>query len=158
MNLRRRIRFGADVTPMADPDDSYATDPDLPPPPVSAPKRADVESDARMWAAFAHLAGLLSLVGVPGVIGSLVIWMWKRDTHRLVNEHGKEAVNFQISLLIYVAASALIVFLTCGLGALIVVPVGVLLSVLVVVLPIIATVQASEGRSYRYPLTIRLID
>jgi uncharacterized Tic20 family protein len=158
MNLRRRIRFGEEVTPTTSPDDSYATDPDIPPPPVAAPERANRESDARMWAAFAHLAGLLSLAGIPGVFGCLAIWLWKRDTHPLVNEHGKEAVNFQITVLIVGAASVALVVLTCGLGTLLVIPLAALMGVLVIVLPIIATVQASEGRHYRYPLTLRLID
>jgi uncharacterized Tic20 family protein len=156
-NPTQEIRFAGEVTPTTTPDDSYATDPDIPPPPVLAPERAQTESDARMWAAFAHLAGLLVLVGAP-VIGCLVIWLWKRDTSVLVDEHGKEAVNFQISVLLFSAASVVLVVLTCGIGGLLVVPLAALMSVLVIVLPIIATVQASEGRHYRYPLTLRLID
>ena len=111
-----------------------------------------------MWAAFAHLSGLVYLIGVPGIFGSLVIWLWKRDSHPLVNQHGKEAVNFQLSLLLYTVGAAIIGFVTCGLGLIVLIPLLLLMSVLVIVLPIIATVQASEGRPYRYPLTIRLID
>ena len=125
-----------------------------PPPPA----RTMEESDARMWAAFAHLAGLIYLLGVPGILGSLVIWLWRRGDHRLVDEHGKEAVNFQLTLLIYSVAGAALVFMTCGLGAIIVGPLLAVLAVFVIVLPIIATVRASEGRPYRYPLTIRLVD
>ena len=111
-----------------------------------------------MWAAFAHLAGLTYLISIPGILSCGVIWLWKRDSHPLVNEHGKEAVNFQISLLIYTVASFAVILATCGIGAFLLLPALMLLSVFVIVLPIIATVQASEGRSYRYPLTIRLID
>lgn len=131
------------------------TDP-LPPqhPPVPPPpERSGRESDARMWAAFAHLAGLASLIGIPGVLGSVVVWLWKRDTHPLVAEHGREAVNFQLSLLIYNVAIAVIAFLTCGLGALLV-PVVLVVAVL---LPVLATLKASEGLAYRYPFTMRLI-
>ncbi len=110
-----------------------------------------------MWAAFAHLAGLLSLTTIPGVFGCLAIWLWKRHEHPLIDEHGKEAVNFQISVLLYGAAAAILVFLTCGVGVLVVAPLAAVMAVLVIVLPIIATVQASEGRPYRYPLTLRLI-
>ena len=145
------------MSPSSTPDDSYATDPDIPPPPPE-PVRANAESDARMWAAFAHLAGLVTLAGIPGIFGCLIIWLWKRDTHPLIDDHGKEAVNFQLSLLILMAAGAALVLLTCGIGAIVFVPVAALFSVLVIVFPIIATVQASEGRRYRYPLTIRLID
>ena len=127
--------------------------PPVPPP----PRRTLEESSARMWAAFAHLAGLVYLAGVPGVLGSLVVWLWKRGEHPLVDEHGKEAVNFQITLLLYNVAIAVTAFLTCGLGVILLAPLLAVLAVLVIVLPIIATVQASEGRPYRYPLTIRLI-
>lgn len=127
-------------------------------PPVPPPQaRVLEESDARMWAAFAHLSGLVYLIGVPGIFGSLIVWLWKRGDHPLVNEHGKEAVNFQITLLIYNTAAVVIGFLTCGLGLIVLAPLLAILAVLIIVLPIIATVQASEGRPYRYPLTIRLV-
>ncbi len=132
--------------------------PPVPPPPPSPPLRAGDESDARMWAAFAHLGGLLTLIGVPGILGSLGIWLWKRGDSALIDEHGKEAVNFQITVLIYSAVAAVIAFVTCGLGMIVVAPLLLVLSVLIIVLPIIATIKASDGRPYRYPLTIRLID
>jgi uncharacterized Tic20 family protein len=138
-----------------------APNPPLPPgsPPVPPPPaRAMEESDARMWAAFTHLAGLVYLAGIPGILGSLVIWLWKRGDHRLINEHGKEAVNFQITLLIYNVAAFVIGACTLGLGLIVVAPLMAILAILIIVLPIIATIQASEGRPYRYPLTIRLID
>lgn len=140
------------MTDALPPPDSDA--PPVPPP----PRRTLTDSEARMWAAFGHLAGLVYLLGVPGVLGSLVIWLWKRGEHPLVDEHGKEAVNFQITLLLYNLAIVATAFLTCGLGVILLAPLLAVVAVLVVVLPIIATVQASEGRPYRYPLTIRLID
>lgn len=136
-----------------------ATPSDLSPPVPPPPARQQMEeSDARMWAAFSHLSGLVYLVGVPGIFGSLVIWLWKRGEHPMVDEHGKEALNFQITLLIYNTVALLIGFVTCGLGLIVLAPLLAILAVLIIVLPIIATVQASEGRRYRYPLTIRLVD
>jgi len=133
---------------------SHAPSPPVPPPPA----RTMEEADARMWAAFAHLAGLVYLLGVPGILGSLVVWLWKRGGHPLVNEHGREAVNFQLSLLIYNLLAGVSAFLTCGFSVLVLIPLFAVFAVLVVVLPIIGTIQASEGRPYRYPLTIRLLD
>ena len=137
--------------------------PPVPPPPQASPDEAPPartmeESDARMWAAFAHLAGLSYVVGVPGILGSLVVWLWKRGEHPFVDEHGREAVNFQITLLVYNVLAVVFVVITCTLGAIVVVPLMAVLGVLIVVLPIIATIQASDGRPYRYPLTIRLLD
>ena len=136
---------------------SPSTDsPPVPPPPARAMEEME-DSDACMWAAFAHLAGLVYLLGIPGILGSLIIWLWKRGDHPLVDEHGQEAVNFQITLLIYNTAAVLIGCGTLGLGLIVLALLLAILAVLVIVLPIIATVQASEGRPYRYPLTIRLI-
>lgn len=109
------------------------------------------DQDARNWAVGAHLAGLSSLVGIPGVIGVLVVWLIKKDDHPLVDQHGKEALNFQISLLIYAVISGVLVLLLVGLLLL-----GVVF-IFGLVMPIIAAVKTSNGEDYRYPLTLRLI-
>jgi uncharacterized Tic20 family protein len=94
-----------------------------------------------------HVLGI-----VASVFGPLVIWLIKKDQSRFVDEHGKEALNFQISILIYHAVSA---SLWCVFG------IGVVMSIAVwvfsIVAAILAAVQANQGNSYRYPLTIRLI-
>lgn len=109
------------------------------------------DDQARQWAVGAHLAGLSSLVGIPGVIGVLVVWLIKKDEHPLVDEHGKEALNFQISLFIYAAISAVLVLLLVGLLFLLFV------AIFGLIMPIIAAVKTSNGEDYRYPLTLRLI-
>lgn len=104
------------------------------------------------WAVGTHLAGLSSLVGVPGVIGVLVVWLIKKDEYALVDEHGKEALNFQISLLIYAIIGAVLLLVLVGFLVL-----GIVF-LLGLILPIVAAVKASNGETYRYPVTIRLID
>ena len=115
----------------------------------------EVSKDARMWAMFCHLGGLAGLLPIVPAIGSiiapLIIWQIKKDEFPFVNEQGKEAVNFQISMLIY----ALIA------GALICVGIGIFLLPVVgvfdLVFLLIAAVKANNGEHYRYPLTIRFI-
>jgi uncharacterized Tic20 family protein len=113
----------------------------------------ELTNDAKNWAMFCHLAGLfgfgLPLVG--HVVGPLIIWALKRDEHPFIDHQGKEAINFQISMVIYMA---LVTPTLCIVIGFVLLPV---LLVTDVVLIIIAAVAASRGEAYRYPLTIRLV-
>lgn len=124
------------------------------------PPTGAVAPDSRNWAMAAHLSAFAMFVGVPWFVGPLVIWLLKRDDP-FVEEHGKEAVNFSLSLLIYGVAlavgGAILGVLTLGL---MLIPIGLLAIVVAVgwlVLTIIAGVKASNGEYYRYPLTLRLV-
>ena len=125
-----------------------------PPGPVQGgPGSKEIDKDARMWAMFCHLASLAGLV-VPVVgciIGPLVIWQIKKEEFPFVDEQGKEAVNFQISLLIYGVVAALLCFACVGLVLLPAVAIFDLIFML------IAAVKANDGYHYRYPLIIRFI-
>jgi uncharacterized Tic20 family protein len=98
-----------------------------------------------------HLAGLAWLVGVPGIVGVLILWLVKRDEHEIVDRHGREAMNFQLSLLIYGAIGFVLVFVLVGFAVLAIV------ALLGLVFPIVAAVKTSDGHDYEYPLTIRLL-
>ncbi len=111
-----------------------------------------VKSDENMWAMFCHLGGLFGFVFPFGnIIAPFAIWLIHREKFPLVDDQGKEAVNFQISLSIYLIASALMVLIGIGLFLLI----GLLVFSLVVIIK--AALQARDGGKYRYPLTIRFI-
>jgi uncharacterized Tic20 family protein len=133
---------------------TYGRPPPSDPPPLvyAGPGAAEWDRSARLWATFAHLSGLLGL-GVPfgHLIGPLVIWLVKRDVMPFVDEQGKEAVNFQITVTIalFVAAATFCV----GIGV-VVLP---LVAVGSVVLVIVAAVKANGGEHYRYPVAIRFI-
>ena len=123
-----------------------------------------VKSQERTWEIFTHLSSLSMLVGVPfgNILGPLVIWLIKRDSSPSIDAHGKEALNFQISVMLYlIIATAVTVGLMLILVGFLLLP---LLLVAVIVVPIldiifvvIAAVKASNGELYRYPLTWRLI-
>jgi uncharacterized Tic20 family protein len=105
-------------------------------------------------AALCHLLGLADLTFSPflmGVVAPLVFWLCLRDTDPEVDFAGKEAVNFQINLLVWWAASFILMFCLIGF------PMMAVLIVVEIVLIIIATVQTLQGDRYRYPLIFRII-
>jgi uncharacterized Tic20 family protein len=106
-----------------------------------------------MWGMFCHLAALVGFIGVPlgSVLGPLVVWLIKREESPFVNEQGREAVNFQLSMLIYFVVAGLLCFILIGIPLII----GLVIFDLVMV--ILAGLRANNGETYRYPLTIRFI-
>ncbi len=129
----------------------------LPPPPspVAPPPPSDnglPSSEQRQWAMFAHLSALIGLI-VPfgNVLGPLVIWLVQKDKMAFVDDQGKEALNFQITVFGAALVSMLAMLILIGFLLIVVVGLGAL------VFTIIAAIKANEGVAYRYPLTIRLI-
>ncbi len=132
----------------------------LPPPPmIDEGSDEDLppgfpSNEERNWAVFAHLGGFaLYLLGfaLGHILVPLVIWLVKREQSPFIGRNALEALNFQISVTLY----------SIVVGALCLVLVGfVLIPVLMgfhIVFMIIASVKASQGESYRYPWTIRLL-
>jgi uncharacterized Tic20 family protein len=107
----------------------------------------DVPSDARGWSVAAHL---LPLVGVY-ILGALFIWLIKRDEDPFVEFNSREALNFQLSMLIYGLVSALLVIVLIGIVLILAV------GIFSFVMAIVAAVKAANGELYRYPLTMRMV-
>ena len=129
----------------------------VPPLPPGSPS-----ADERQWGMFAHLASLVGIVIPLGtILGPLVVWLVKKDTMPFVDDQGKEALNFNITLLIvgvvFGVIGAIFTAITLGLGAILVVPVALALGVAWLVFTIMAAMKVNDGVAYRYPLTIRLI-
>lgn len=124
--------------------------------------RTDLTDDEKTWAIFAHL-GLLGHLVLPvvSILIPLVIWMTKRASSSFVDDHGREALNFQITLLIYAIGLPLIAgvlgAITCGVGLILMIPAVVGPYVLGLVGMILAAVAANRGEFYRYPMTFRFI-
>ena len=119
-------------------------------PPLSA-------SEERTWAMVAHIGVLVAAWFAMGFLCPLIIWLVFRYRSDFVRRHAVESLNFQISLLIYTAIAVVLVLITFGLGVLIIVPLIVIGAVAAVVVIVLATIAASSGQEYRYPLTIRLV-
>ncbi|MGE9295195.1 MAG: DUF4870 domain-containing protein [Puniceicoccales bacterium] len=111
------------------------------------------DKDENMWAMFCHLAALAGLVGVPfgNVLGPLIIWLIKKNEMPAIDAHGKESINFQLSMTIYLIVAGILVFVFIGIFLVIA------LMIANVVLVILASIRANEGGFYRYPITIRFI-
>lgn len=113
----------------------------------------DTYSDQeRTWATFCHL-GAFSGYFFPfaHIIVPLVLWLIKKDEMPLVNDQGKESLNFQISMTLYYILSTILIIALIGVLLLIA------LSVFNLIVVIIASVKANKGEKYRYPLCIRFI-
>lgn len=121
----------------------------VPPPPFPPP--AHSVQDERLWAMFCHLGGLGMCAFPLNVILPLVVWLIKKDEYPLVNDQGKESLNFQLSILIYTLVSLILVLVVVGIVLLLAV------AVFDIVMIVIAAIKANEGVAYRYPLTIRFI-
>ena len=119
-----------------------------PPLPVSIPA-----SNTRTWTVLCHASALLGLFFhfLGHILGPLIVWLVKRGDAAEIDAHGKESLNFQLSMLIYDAIAAILCIVLIGI------PILIVLWVLNTVLVIVASIKASEGQLYRYPLTIRFI-
>jgi len=107
----------------------------------------------RTWNVLCHATALAGFF-VPWaghILGPLIVWLVKRNDSPEIDEHGKESLNFQISMLIYNVIAGVLCLVLIGFVIL------AILHILNLVLVIIASIQASEGKFYRYPLAIRLI-
>jgi uncharacterized Tic20 family protein len=111
------------------------------------PEGKEINKDARMWAMFCHLAGLGGLLPIVPVIGSilapLIIWQIKKDDYPFVDKQGKEAVNFQISMLLYAVIGSAVCLVTC-VGAPLVPIVCFAVGIVDLVFLLIAAVKANN--------------
>jgi uncharacterized Tic20 family protein len=118
------------------PDEDRLDERELPP---------ETTSDDRTMGMLCHLLGAFT-----GFLGPLIIWLIKKDQSRFVDDQGKEALNFQLTMLIGHLIGAATACFTFGLVSLAVVVVGLVFSIL-------GAVEANKGVRYRYPLNIRMI-
>ena len=106
----------------------------------------------RSWEVLCHLAALAGyLVVFGGVLGPLIVWLIKKAEYPTVNDHGREALNFHLSWLLYSVICVPLCFVLVGI------PIALLLFVSGIALTIIGGIKASNGELYRYPLTIRFL-
>jgi len=122
--------------------------------PPASPHNA--RDDSRHWALAAHLSALAFLIGFP-IVGPLVVYLVKKDD-AFVRRHAAEALNFNISVVIYAIvlgiATFVLIFVLVGLAL---IPVLILGFLAWLVLTCLAAAKAGQGEEYRYPLTIRFV-
>lgn len=108
--------------------------------------------EARQMAMFCHLAALAGFV-IPfgNVVGPLVLWLVKKDADPFIDDQGKEAVNFQITITL--ASIVCMMLMLVVIGFLLIIA----LAVIWLVFTVIAANQANQGQAYRYPYILRLV-
>lgn len=105
-----------------------------------------------MWAMLCHLGAFAGYIIPFGqIIVPLAIWLIKKEESPLIEDQGRESLNFQISMTIYLIISVILTLIIIGFVLLIAV------AIFDIVMVIIASVKANSGQRYRYPLTIRFI-
>ncbi|HUI62972.1 MAG TPA: DUF4870 domain-containing protein [Steroidobacteraceae bacterium] len=125
-------------------------------PDSSEPAAADPGAptqEERTWGMLAHLAafsGLLVPV-VGNVAGPLVVWLARRHRSRFIAEQGREALNFNISVVLGMIVCGILAYVLVGLLL------GLILFVYWLIATIVAGVKAAEGIHYRYPVALRFV-
>ncbi len=104
-------------------------------------------------AALLHLSALVGLLGngIGFVLAPLIFWFVKRDDDPFLDDQGKEAVNFQLTMTLAALVSVPLMIVLVGF-----VLIG-LVALAAVVFPVVAAMRARDGEPYRYPATIRFI-
>ena len=106
----------------------------------------ELSGDERNFAVLAHVLGILT-----SFLGALIVWLIKKDDSPFVDDQGKEAINFQITVFLAQAVAGMLTVIGVGCVLLPIIMVGNF------ILCILAAVAAGQGRWYRYPMTVRLI-
>src|SRR5205085_184247 len=107
--------------------------------PARKRRSGDPTNEDRQMAMFCHLGNLLGMIVVP-----LVIWLTQKDKSSFIDQHGKEAVNFGITMMI----GHFLGIFTCGILNMILLPVGITFGIM-------AGLAANRGEDYKYPICIR---
>ncbi len=130
----------------------------------------DAPSGERNYAMLTHLAGILSLAGggIPflGLIATAVLWRVRHSESPFLDDHGREATNFQISLVVYfiggIVAGVAFSIVTIGIGAPLVAVAAVLGMIAMVALTLVGCIRgamaAYRGEFYRYPMCLRFLN
>jgi len=119
---------------------------------INSPGEQAPTPEEKQMAMFCHLSAFVGLI-IPfgSVIAPLVIWLMKKDQSEYIDYHGKEAINFQITMAIAFAISFILMFVLIGFFLLI----G--LGVFWLIVIIIGGIKANDGLRYQYPFSIRFI-
>ncbi|WP_159451407.1 DUF4870 domain-containing protein [Demequina sp. NBRC 110054] len=121
-----------------------------------APQRM-LESEARNWSMLIHIiaaaAALLS-AGTVSWLVPLIIWLIFRERSALIDHHGKQALNLQLTLLVVLIGGVLIGFVTLFIGFIVTGPLMVAYGIYAIVISFVAGVKANNGEYYRIPLMI----
>jgi uncharacterized Tic20 family protein len=131
------------------------------PPPGSWPPQPHgdsggiVAADDRNWAVAAHIGSILTAWVALGLIAPLIVLLARGGTSPWVRRHAVESLNFQINAAVVGVIAWIMVF------TVVLIPLAILLAIgygiFYVIMVVMATLRASAGQDFRYPLTIRVV-
>ena len=115
-------------------------------------KENQLPKDECTWAMLCHFSAFAGLIFPFGnFLAPLIIWMIKKEEMPFVEDQGKEVLNFQISMTIYLLISGILCIILIGI------PIVIGLVIFCFIITIIAAISANDGKAYRYPVNLRLI-
>jgi uncharacterized Tic20 family protein len=108
--------------------------------------------DERTWAMLCHFSAFTGLIFPFGnILAPLIIWLIKKEEMPFIENQGKEVLNFQISMTIYLLISGILCIILIGI------PIVIGLVIFCFIITIVAAISANDGKPYRYPINLRLI-
>ncbi len=102
-------------------------------------------NDEKTIGMLCHITGLIS------IIGPIIVWLLKKDESAFVDANGKQAINFQLSIIIYSIGSAILLII--GIGLILLFAIGIFAFIMIVV----ASIKAANGEIFQYPLSLQLL-
>ena len=116
------------------------------------PMEITPSKDERTWAMLCHFSTYTGFIFPFGnIIVPLIIWLSKREDLPLVEDQGREVLNFQISMTIYFIISGILCIILIGI------PILIGLIIFDFIITIVAAISANDGKYYRYPINLKLI-
>jgi uncharacterized protein len=112
----------------------------------------ELSETERNWAMLCHLSAFAGyFFPFGGIIGPLICWLTRKDESQWVDQNGKQSMNFQLSITLYMVLAIPLCFILIGI------PIVIFLGFLEVICIIIASVKASKGEEFKYPISIPFI-
>lgn len=112
----------------------------------------ELSESERNWAMFCHLSAFAGyFFPFGGIIGPMICWLSRKDESLWIDQNGKQSMNFQLSILLYMVLAIPLCIIIVGI------PILIFLGFLEVICIIIASVKASKGEEFKYPITIPFI-
>ncbi len=131
--------------------------PGVPPPipgqwPATGMSVEEREQQTKLWGLFLHLSIFAGyVVPIAGLVAPIIIWQLKKDELPDIDTHGKNAINWIISHIIYAVVCGILVLVLIGI------PLLIALGVVSIIFPIVAAIKANKGEVWKYPMTITFL-
>jgi uncharacterized Tic20 family protein len=128
--------------------------------PSPTPPPLPLLSWERNWALWTHLGAVSAIIGLP-VLLSLILWAHKKSESPFVEHHGREAVNFQLSIVTYLLIANITMWvlgwLMCGLPWVLMPVISFIVIAFAVIQAVRGAIHASGEKMFMYPVTIRFV-